>query len=127
MEVHIRPVQAAWRGILARRRYSRRGRAAHEIQSAWRLHRLRASLLQQLEEARRQRDLHFQALQQQLRDSWPRLQNEPHVVVHVLSMHYMQPMALAQKVRGKTGSCAPMPWSTSSACTVYSQWHWCRK
>jgi len=90
-------IQSAWRGLLVRRRHSKAGRAALEIQTAWRLHRLRSTIMQRLRQARWQRDAKFQALQQGLYEQWPQMQRQSHVVVHVLSLHRTQPMALLQK------------------------------
>jgi len=45
---------------MSRRLDSKQGRAALEIQAAWRLHRLRASLMQRLRQSRWQRDAAFQ-------------------------------------------------------------------
>ncbi|KAL6746704.1 hypothetical protein V8C86DRAFT_1820156 [Haematococcus lacustris] len=90
-------IQAAWRGHLARRKWSKAGVAAAAIQGAWRMHRLRAQLKDRLQSARVQRSQSFQALQQQLAAQWGVLQGQSHVVVHVPCLHRTQAMTPEQK------------------------------
>lgn len=44
---------------------------------------------------------------QGLYEQWPHIQRQSHVVVHILSLHRTQPMALVQKVRARRVACPP--------------------
>lgn len=91
-------IQARWRGIVARRKYSRHGVAAATIQGAWRSHRLKQSLRERLHEARAQRDDKFKALHVRMAQQWPLMQRHPHVVVHLPNSHRgrRMPTSMAQ-------------------------------
>lgn len=89
-------IQAAWRGLLARRRYSRAGVAAATIQGAWRTHRLRTQLAERLMQARRERNDQFAQLQLRLYQQWELVQRNAHVVLHIPNMYCRQPMSGVQ-------------------------------
>jgi hypothetical protein len=82
-EVAATAIQSAFRGHLARRKFSKRGAASARIQHAWKNSRLRHQLRDKLRLARAERDMRFAELQAQLAEQWPTLQRNAHVVIHV--------------------------------------------
>ncbi|GMH38300.1 hypothetical protein BSKO_06184 [Bryopsis sp. KO-2023] len=82
-------IQAHYRGYRSRShapRIDKMRAAAKEIQEAWRLNRYRNAAISKMRKAREERDHKFQLLQDRLLATWPDIQRNHHVVVHVASV-----------------------------------------
>ncbi|GAX77423.1 hypothetical protein CEUSTIGMA_g4868.t1 [Chlamydomonas eustigma] len=89
-------IQAAWRGVMSRRKNSKTGQAAAAIQGAWRTHRMRLQLTERLRQARKERNDRFHQLQQRLLEQWPLLQRHNHVIIHIPNLRRRPGMSVAQ-------------------------------
>ncbi|CAG9462313.1 unnamed protein product [Pedinophyceae sp. YPF-701] len=85
LEVAARYIQAAWRAFARSKELERMNRAAHTIQTKWRLRRVLARTRQIILEIQERREAAFWRIQASFKAAWSDIVREPHVVVHLPS------------------------------------------